>query len=336
VNELYIKDINLYSCLGVGSDINGAAMLLNYNGSYLNQARCDRDSKIRGVSKLISYLEKVLESVDLSNVHCVSVCCPEKNRVGLSASFFSSLEKKTIESLSKWQELQGKSVKFYFLGRVAVFKAVSDLKDSLGANSSALIIALDTYLFPQTLNSLSGQGFDLATGIKQKDRALSESNSDGFIPGEAVGAMVVANDDFLGKKLTIQGVGFDSEDAPLGSNKVNRGTGLTNALKVASQSASIGLEECGYRVASASGEQYFFDELSVVQTRGLKKKIKDQPLLLPASNIGEVGSVSGIAMFLLALYSRLNNYVSGNNAALFSSNDDPLRSVCFVSLKSGG
>ena len=94
-----------------------------------------------------------------------------------------------------------------------------------------IVAGVDSYLVAGTLNSLNG-----------RRRLLTESNSNGFIPGEA-GAAVLVGPDGGGPGLAILSLGLAVEKATIESDEPLRGEGLAAAYRQALGAAGLGLPD---------------------------------------------------------------------------------------------
>lgn len=193
-----------------------------------------------------------------------------------------------------------------------------------------LIVTLDSYLNQSALGYYSG------TLYGENDRLLCKDNPNGFIPGEAATAVLLRTPgrDFSG--VNIIGVGEAEEVATIGDEEaVMKGTGLSQAINQAAVNADIGVHETDFRVASMSGETYFFSEAAYAQSRTLKTKIDAHPVWHPAAYIGEVGASIGGAIVIMAYYAFLEGYAPGPTVLCHISNDDKRRGAFIMQHRKG-
>jgi len=171
-------------------------------------------------------------------------------------------------------------------------------------------------------------------GYLRKRRLLSESQSDGFIPGEAASSVMLCSVQtekryFKKTHVQISGIGLSREKATLDAcekdDAVLLGAGLTEAMKTALNNAGYSMDQMKFIVSSLSGESYFFEESSLSKTRCLQKRVETLPLWHPADCIGEVGSAVGGAMSIMASIAMMKQYAPGNLALCQISNDDEIR-----------
>ena len=113
-----------------------------------------------------------------------------------------------------------------------------------------IVAGVDSFLVGQTLNALERTG-----------RLLTRANSNGFVPGEAAGAVVLtAWLDGAPPPLQLHGLGFAREAAAFGSGRPLLANGLVQAIQAALAEAGLALHDCDYRIANVNGEQDRFKE----------------------------------------------------------------------------
>jgi 3-oxoacyl-[acyl-carrier-protein] synthase I len=205
-------------------------------------------------------------------------------------------------------------------GRVAVTSALAAARSMLDGYLAqrVLIVAADSLVNWPTLREYEGV-----------DRLLTATNSDGFMPGEGAGALLLGMRDGPGR-LRMLGMGFSSEDAFLGSGLPLRGDGLTAAVKAALEDAQFALHDVHYRVGGMSGEQYYFKEAALALNRILRQRREDFEMWHPAECIGETGAVAGIACLALADAAGASGFAPGPTALVHLSGDDGERAAIVV------
>lgn len=174
---------------------------------------------------------------------------------------------------------------------------------------ATLIVAVDSLLTWPTLRELD----------KQR-RLLSTANSNGFLPGEGAAAVLVSRPSQPGQ-LTITGLGFAKESAPITSEEPLRGDGLSRAIKDALAEAGCDMFDMDLRIADLSGEQYYFKEAALALSRTLKRRKETFDIWHPADCVGEIGSAIGPAMLAVASAGVRKGYAPGNTILLHASND---------------
>lgn len=164
------------------------------------------------------------------------------------------------------------------------------------------------------------------------DRLLTSQNSNGFVPGEAGGALLVGRSDTL-VELLCAGFGFALERAHITSDEPPRAEGLTSAIKAALAETGSKLHEFDYRITDLSGEQYYFKELAIALGRILRRRKEGFEIWHPAECIGEVGAVAGIAIIAMAKIACQKGYSVGNNILIHMGNDHGDRVAAVLNFK---
>lgn len=156
-----------------------------------------------------------------------------------------------------------KASRTFARGRVGALDALRAAADLLSHGTRYVLVAgCDSYLSAATLQSM-----------ERRRRLLTSVHSDGFIPGEAAAAVLVASSRLPGRPaVRLAGLGAGEEPAPVESGEPLRADGLVAALRAALASAGANLAEVDYRLIGANGESYFFREASLAQTRLMRQR----------------------------------------------------------------
>ena len=178
---------------------------------------------------------------------------------------------------------------------------------------AALIVASDTMLNWQTLKAYD-----------REQRVLTATNSNGFIPGEGAGALLVGSDGAEGQLQCI-GLGFATEQASINSGEPLRAEGLTQAIRNALQDAGCEMHDLDLRIADLSGEQYYFKEAALAVARTLRVRKEEFDIWHPAQCIGETGAVAGLATLTVAEAACRKGYAPGSNILCHAANDSGQR-----------
>ncbi len=207
-------------------------------------------------------------------------------------------------------------------GRLSTAVALQQARQLIQqGHARVLIIATDSLLTAATLTALDAQ-----------ERLLNNRNSNGFMPGEAAGAILVGPAG-SGPELRCNGIGFDTEPAHIASEEPLRGDGLARACKAALAEAGCAMHEMDYRIADLSGEHYYFKEAALAVSRTMRSLKEEFDLWHPAEAIGEVGAASGIAMIALADAASRKGYAPGPASLAHFARDTGPRAALVLQFK---
>ncbi len=215
-------------------------------------------------------------------------------------------------------------------GRVAPAVAL-DLARRLIVNrecARVLLVAADSLLARHTL-----------AAYERDSRLLADSNSNGFMPGEAAGAMLLGgldSADTRHEQLWIVGLGFAREQAHIASDRPLRADGLTAAIQAALYEAEIAMHDIDFRITDLSGENYYFKEASLALSRTLRGRKEHFDLWHPAECIGDVGAASGVAILAVAEAACAKGYSLGPHILAHWSNDNGHRAAAVLCWQQAG
>ena len=164
---------------------------------------------------------------------------------------------------------------------------------------------------------------------ERADRLLTARNSNGFMPGEGAGAVLVT-EPRGGRELLCTGLGFAMEKAFIDSGEPLRGDGLTAAVKAALADAGCQMHDLDFRVTDLSGEQYYFKEASLALNRILRVRKEDFQLWHPAESHGEAGAASGMACLVVAHMAAAKGYAPGRMGLLHFAADEGHRAALTI------
>lgn len=196
-------------------------------------------------------------------------------------------------------------------GRVSLGVALLNARrliDEAGV-PAVLIAATDSFVTWPTLSA-----------YLHDERLLTPENSNGFMPGEGAGALLVMKHDGQ-PRLLCTGVGFASEPAHIDSGEPLRGEGLASAIRAALSDAGCAMHDMDYRITDISGEQYYFKEAALALSRLLRVRKEEFDIWHPAECIGEAGAVAGIASAIVAEAACRKGYARGPNILCHAAND---------------
>jgi 3-oxoacyl-[acyl-carrier-protein] synthase-1 len=194
-------------------------------------------------------------------------------------------------------------------GRVAAFVALLRARAIIGTRSAqrVLIVATDSLVTWPTLSV-----------HERNRRLLTPDNSNGFIPGEGAGAVLVG----AGQGgLQCVGIGSATEAAHIDSEEPLRGEGLTQAIRHALGEAGCAMHDVDFRITDISGEQYYFKEAALALGRLLRVRKQEFDLWHPAECVGETGAVAGATAIAVAEAACRKRYARGSTILLHAAND---------------
>ena len=163
-------------------------------------------------------------------------------------------------------------------------------------------------------------------------RLLTPANSNGFIPGEAACAVLLAKrGDPAGRRVEVLSVATANEPAPVGSGEPFRAEGMSRAVGRALELAGSAFGSIGYRLSDLNGEHYKFKEATFVAGRHDSGK-RTEPLeeWHPIEFIGEIGAGIVPCMLGYALHATLGEYEPGALALCHAGSDGGLRSAAVL------
>ncbi len=332
---LKIAGLGMVSSLGVGSEYNAAAMRCHYDGftqvdshtvdnENLLVSKVELKDSYRGNKRLAKLMQmamdEAMEKLPKNEQVPLYVCLPEQNPLLGNTKTLSEHLREELKATHYAAQINYQQSTFFSLGRVAFAHACQQAQQQLneGQHKYILIIAVDTLLHPQIINYYQSQY-----------RILQTDNSDAFIPGEAAVAVLLTNQ-ATENNTEIQGIGISEESGYILSDQPVTGAGLTNAVNQAAKKAGIAISDTAFRISTASGENYFFKELTIVHGRIMNNPRQDHPLWHPADSIGEVGAASTAAMVVMAHYAFKKGYAPGDMALCQSSNDNQHRAAFII------
>jgi 3-oxoacyl-[acyl-carrier-protein] synthase-1 len=197
-------------------------------------------------------------------------------------------------------------------GRVGVAVALAHAR-ALMADAGVrrvLVAATDSLLSWPTLSHYA-----------QQRRLLTDDNVDGFMPGEAAGALLLGPPQGRAGELLCSGIGFGLEAAGIESEAPLRAEGLAQAIQAALADAGCQMHHMDFRITDNTGEQYYFKEASLALSRTLRVRKPEFDLWHPGECTGEIGAASGAAIVAAALAACDKQYACGPNILAHLAND---------------
>ncbi len=334
-SPLSVIDIGLVTPLATGWKESCATMQAGYD-AFIHPKRSLHpitevpfDHKVKGFTRLAHLQELAVANLEREYSGLPLLwAMPEAGRLGLSD--FDYTQQKLLNALARRPVFHGKFLrewtKYFDQGRTSLAHQLQHAHHILTTThfKQVIIMAVDSWLFPPMLNAL------LAYWGGNKQRVLTDTNTDGFIPAEAAGVMVVSLPKYHSSPYIIDGVANAHEPVSLFSTDISKAEGMSAAIKQACQRANHSLKDYPLCISSASGEQYFFREFNLAQTRNLTSKVSEQSVWHPASHIGDSGCVVGIAMIAMALYGFQSGRIKGERVLCHMSGDTHDRAAVSV------
>jgi 3-oxoacyl-[acyl-carrier-protein] synthase-1 len=279
-------------------------------------AQVHLDVPWRGRAKLVQMLrlaiEECMTSIDPSAVSLIPLllCVAETTRPGRLDNLNEDLIPEVERELGVAFHPQLSAL--IPEGKVAVTTALALARELIYDHglSHVLIAATDSLLVGATLTSYASE-----------DRLLTSDNSNGFIPGEASGAILVTRELNQTPGLVCVGIGLAQEHATINSEQPLRADGLTQAIRFALADAGCTMQEVDFHITDISGEQFGFKEASLATSRLLRRRKEEFDIWHPADSIGDVGAATGVAAVVVAWTAVQKAYASGNRILLHAGND---------------
>lgn len=211
---------------------------------------------------------------------------------------------------------------------VSVVVALREAQELIGSGQAPCCIVA-------AVDSLVQQ--DLVEYYLEKRRILTPTNSNGFSPGEAGSALLVApTGGRRTEELEILGTGMALERATIESDEPLRGDGLIQAIGEAFRESELTIEDVHYRITDLNGEHYKFKEMVLAMIRYERKpKPKLFDLWHPIEYIGDVGAAIGSTVLGVALHGGQKEYGIGPTVLSTLGNDNGERAAVVVTFRAG-
>lgn len=300
---------------------------IDKGGEWILGCEVPLDQPWRGPAKLAKLLAGALrETLDLvPDAEAADIplllCVAEQDRPGrldgLSNSLYDAMTRELDASFHRDSQMfaQGRVG-----GAMALHRARQLLTQPKEPHQHVIVAGVDSFLIGPTL-----------AAYQERDRLLTADNSNGFIPGEAAGAVLLGLPDAAkAGDLICLGMGFAREEATVESEEPLRADGLSEAIKAALAEAGLDLAEFDFRLTDLSGEQYGFKEATLALGRVLRKRKEEFDIWHPADCIGEVGAAALPCMLAVALYAARKGYAPGPGVLCHLGNDDGKRAALVV------
>ncbi|WP_341317005.1 hypothetical protein WN982_37465 [Paraburkholderia sp. IMGN_8] len=299
---------------------------IDSRGEWIKAHQVPLQQPWRGLTRLAKMaamaIDEALEDVRKSQWHELPLilCVAEAERPGRMAGLDDQLRQQIQSELGASFAPQVLTVP---QGRVGVAIALAQARGLIERNGVpfVLVAATDSLLSWPTL-----------LYYEQTDRLLTASNSNGFMPGEGAGALLLGRPGDHAA-LVCTGIGFGREAAHIDSEEPLRADGLSRAVKTALTEAGQEIHQMDFRITDNAGEQYYFKEAALALSRLLRVRKEGFDIWHPAECTGEVGAVSGMTILSLAKAACEKHYAHGPNILAHMGNDAGQRAA--LSLRYG-
>jgi len=319
------------AAMRVGISSFAETRFIDKSGEWIIGSCVPLEESWRGIAKLVKMLapaiRECLESVKGGSTEDIPIllCLSEKSRPGR----FSGLEDQVSqELLSELGCRFHKTSTIISQGRVGGVSAIRQAREMILKNNApyCIVAGTDTFMVNAALSA-----------YQEKDRLLTITNSNGFIPGEAGAAVLLAPYVQSNKpQLVINGIGFGNEKAHIDSEEPMKADGMVQAVKAALSESKQELGDLDYRITDVNGEQYGFKEASLVLTRLLRKRKEEFDIWHPADCIGEVGAAIVPCVLGVALTAARKGYAPGHGVLCHFGNDDGMRGALVLRYSAKG
>jgi 3-oxoacyl-[acyl-carrier-protein] synthase-1 len=296
------------SCAAIRCGIDGFSQtrFTDKGGEWIIGAQAPLDQPWRGLPKLVHMVVPAIREclafagqVRQQEIPLI-LCVAEKERPGrlegLDDELFETVQ---IELGFRFHPSSGTLAKGRVGGAIALQMAQRIIHEQ--SRPLCMIAGVDTFLVAATL-----------AVYEEKSRLLTRQNSNGFIPGEAGGAVLVGPAGNSNEpELRCLGIGTGQERATVDSEEPLRGDGLVQAIKAAFDTTGCLIDDLDYRITDSNGEQYWFKEATLALDRILRKRKELFEIWHPADCLGEIGAAIGPCVTAIALQAARRNYAFG-------------------------
>jgi 3-oxoacyl-[acyl-carrier-protein] synthase-1 len=200
------------------------------------------------------------------------------------------------------------------IGLAAVAEAAALL--AAGRARWAVVAAADSYIDAARLDALDG-------------RLKRPGSADGFVPGEAAAALLLARDGG-GRGARVSAIGLGEEPAPVSADRHSTGRGLGAALRGALGSPGAGAEPARWVLSDLNGESYRSFEWALVRARMAERFDAQLCLHHPADCGGDVGAATGPLLLATAATRLRRGLAPAPEAIAWCGSDDGPRAAARI------
>lgn len=176
-----------------------------------------------------------------------------------------------------------------------------------GRDGPVLLCAVDSLLDRLTLARASA-----------RKRLRTDTNVDGFAPGEAAAAVLV-HPRAQHSSSRVAGIGFATEPGTIHDEQPCEAQGMTAATRAALAEAGWGFADLQLWLADLGGEQYEFEELALTHARLPTERCDGVELWHPSQSFASVGVAGSVANWIIATWAARAGWTPGRKVACSSA-----------------
>lgn len=292
---------------------------ISQDGAWVIGAEVPLETPWRGLARHVHMLTGPIEECFAAVPKAVPeqtallLCVAEEDRAGRLSGLDNELPQRAMSIMAKRFGPGSNMIKQGPAGGAVALKMAADLI-AAGTAAHVIVAGVDSFLLSPTIRAMDAD-----------DRLLTEANSNGFVAGEAGGAII------LGRAqpgaLRLLGTGFAMEQATLASGQPFRAEGMTQAYKAALGEAGLTMGRIDYRIADMTGERYYFKEAALALTRVMRERKEFMDFWTPTDTFGHTGAASVPLLLSVAYIAARKRYAPGPVVLAQASDDDGRRAA---------
>lgn len=318
------------TCAAIRAGIDGfGETRFKFDGQWLLGAEVPLADGTRGRARLLRLaahaVDEALTTAPVRPRGAQLILCLPAPQLGGAPELDSSFVVE-LRGLLRHEPLLTKHVEVFRSGRVGAIDGLSLAEERLarGEVTHCVVAGVDSLLRAELLREYHADR-----------RLLTAKNHDGFIPGEAAAAVLLAAPGVGSGTLRWMGIGRGREPSALDPNRPLRAQGMTDACREAFTRAQCGYEALDYRIADISGEQRRFKEAALTLARTMRVRKETFDLWHPADCVGEVGAAAVPLCLGVALAAAHKRYAPGPGVLCLFSGDDEQRAAMVLRAADG-
>lgn len=287
-----------------------------FDGAWLRGASVELPDNVRGRALLLDMAVSAAREclrADPQEAFGLAVCVAERERAGrlggLDEPFGAEIARRLAHS--------GPLAMFH-AGTTGAVRALEWGRGLLASQQvrRCLVVGVDSFHHAVTL-----------AAYHARRELVTARNADGFLPGEAAGAVLMTAPASKTGCLRCLGIGWGTEPSDRDSSLPLRADGLVAAVRSALTSSRCGYEEVDYRITDMTGGQRAFKEAALALTRTMRARREFFDIWHPADCIGRVGAASLPIMLGVALAAARRRYAPGPGVLCQVGDEDGTRAA---------